>query len=134
MNYSDLKAEITDDPLGVGYSSMSDEEIATSLNSKDRSVDRESIAVDELFDALDLTEFSGLTANEEARVDRILSMGGEVRPQGNVKTELASIFGAGTATRAAILAAIKESISRAAELNFREIAVSDVVFAKTGGY
>lgn len=131
MNYSKLKAEITNDPLTRGYSGMTDQQVVDSLNTSDRNYNKPSIGVDEIYDALDLTEFAALSADNKARVDRILSMGGSVKVQGNVKTELASIFGSETATRTALLAAIKTTQTRASELGVGNVNAGDVNVARS---
>ena len=43
MNYDALKTELTEDPLALGYSGMTDQEVADSLNAVNRQRNRTSM-------------------------------------------------------------------------------------------
>ena len=72
--------------------------------------DRVLATVSECWASVDPAEYTALTAANKAYVDRIFS-GAEV-PLGNgpVRTRLAAVFGAGTATRTNLLALYQEAV------------------------
>ena len=125
MNYQLLKSEMDTDPLVRGYASMTDQQVADSLNTVDRQVNIETLSGGDIYECLDLAEFAALTPDDRTRVDRVLSLD-SVKIQGNAKTELASIFGSITSTRAALLAKIKRSVSRAEEIGVGNVPPYDI--------
>ena len=60
-----LADEINTDPLGRGYSGMTDQEVADSLNNENRPRARISISGDEVFNRTDTIEFQGLTDHKQ---------------------------------------------------------------------
>lgn len=60
-----LKSEIENDPLGRGYSSMTDVEIASSLNTRNRSHDVESLSGQEMFYNTVSSEYGSLTDSKK---------------------------------------------------------------------
>ena len=58
MDIDTLKTELTDDPLAIGYSGMSDEEAAASLNTASREVNVESVTGQEIFEAVVLADYA----------------------------------------------------------------------------
>ena len=116
-----LKTERVDDPLGRNYSAMTDQQLADSINAKDRTRDRTSMSAGEIMEHIDGTEFSALNNAAKARVDRVLGLGAEiVVGPGNAHNaiqELLATFGSGSNTITALSAAREEIISRAEELN-----------------
>ena len=116
-----LKDEIQNDPLARGYLGMTDVEVAESLNTVNREVNKESISASEIFNALDRSEFIALSAANKARVDRVMSLGNPILIQGNVKDELMDVFIAGSQTRANLAAVIKIPVSRAREIGIGNI-------------
>lgn len=59
-----LRDELTD-PLGRGYSDMTDAEVADDLNTEYRTRDVQSLSGDQCFQATDATEFSNLTDHKQ---------------------------------------------------------------------
>lgn len=125
MNYNALKAELQK----AAYSGLDDQAAANLISVLTETKNRESISSSEIYNALDLTEFALLSAGDKARVDRILSLGGSVLVQGNVKTELSSIFESGTNTRSALLVAIKET-----KFVFGKVSAQIINNARTGSW
>lgn len=116
-----LKNELTSDPESMGYSTGPFDDVADAAMLNDatlREINVTSLTAGAIFDELDLSEVIALDAGETTRLDRILSLGGDLPVQGNVRMDLLSLFGAGTNTRANLAAAIKTKVSRASELNF----------------
>ena len=68
MKIEKLRTELNDDILGRGYSGMTDEAAANSLNDTiDRSLNRATMTASEVFNAVDAAEFAGLDG-EQLRV------------------------------------------------------------------
>lgn len=116
----ELRDEITDDPLGLGYAAMTDQQVLDSLNGLTRSRAVESVSSADIYDALDRAEFLALSATDREILSDIFSLS-EVRVQGNTRTALLAVFGAGTTSRTNLQALTTESISRAEELGFRRL-------------
>lgn len=112
-----LKTELTADPLARGYSGMTDLQAATSLNTVYRTVNRPQLTSAELLDALDEAEYDALTTAQKGKLNVLLGMGAmNVEPGKVARGWLLSMFGVGTATRTALVAAVVRTVSRAEEL------------------
>ena len=120
MDYVALKAELTTDPLTRGYSEMSDVEAATDLNTVYREKNRTSMSGSEVLNAVDTTQWNGLTDAQRQTVWNVIHLG-TVNPFGVEATLLIGVFGAGTATITALAAARLDSMSRAAELGLGSV-------------
>ena len=115
MDIAKLKAEITDDPLGRGYSEMTDAEIATSLNTVNREVNKTLMTASEVLNAIDITEWNALTDAAQQKIWDVLHIG-EINPFGIEATIFVAVFGGGSATITALAAVRKTIVSRATEL------------------
>lgn len=129
MDLVALKNELTADPLGKGYAAMNDEQAADSLNANGRLVDRTSITGGEIAASLVRAELAALTAGEQNYV-RALLCADSIPLTANFKTEIAAVFGAGSATRANLIALLKRPGSRAHELGLGTVTPSDVANAR----
>lgn len=118
----DLKAELTDDPLGRGYSAMSDQEAADDLNTEYRSRNRTSMTSTEVFNAIVVADFLALADGDRNTVMAIMGFG-EINPFGREADVFISIFGAGSGTITALAFLRVEPISRAVELEIRLLPV-----------
>ena len=116
-NYKALKTEVTTDPLALGYSAMTDQEVSDSLNNPGRPRERDIGSSHEVFEAIVPAEYASLDAAKKGRLSMILSMG-EVKLSGaNTRSALAGMFGAGT-TRDNLIALQDDTpVSRAQELS-----------------
>ena len=65
MDLAALKTEIETDPLGRGYSGMTDEEVAESMNTVNRTKPRPTITGDDAFAATSATEFAALSDSKQ---------------------------------------------------------------------
>jgi len=110
-----LASEIADDPLGRGYSSMSEQEIADDMNTVYRQRPRDTMTSSEVANAIDPAEFIGLTNAQEQEIWNWLHLG-VLNPFGIEATRFTAIFGGGSTTITALQAMRQESISRATEL------------------
>lgn len=120
-NYAAIADEINADPLGRGYSSMSDQEIADSLNTVDRVVSVNSIESQDVVAALVPSELAGLSAANQRYLWGVIGAGA-IRPDdAEVKAFFLGLFGPGTGTRANLGALANKTISRAQEAGLGEV-------------
>lgn len=139
MNLATLKAELTNDPIARGYAAMTrptdggpqpdDEAIAKSLNTADRNVDVSIIDGGMLVASVVRSEFASLSAADKQYV-QLVAMASQIPLTSTVKTELGAVFGAGTATRANMLALMKKTGTRGEELGLGFVTPSDVANAR----
>lgn len=114
MDFTTLTAELSGDPLGRGYSGMSDAEVMTDINTANRSVNRASMTPSEVLNAIDIAEWDALTGDQQRQIWDVLHIG-DINPFGVEATIFTSVFGV-SATTTALQAARTETVSRAAEL------------------
>lgn len=119
MHIIALAAELTNDPLGRGYAGMTPALAAASLNARNRpGPDRDTVPAYEILEAIVPAEWTSLSAAEKQRVQTIISAGTVNLKGANTRAMLGAAFGAGTTTRANLLALqAGPPISRAEELN-----------------
>ena len=120
MNYTILNAEITNDPLTRSYSGMTNAEVATSLNTINRTSQKTSMTGSEVINNVNATEWGALDATQKQTVWDIVHLG-NINPYGVEATLLTGVFGAGSATIIALGAARLNSISRATELGLEAV-------------
>lgn len=130
-NVDKLRIEINGDPLSRGYSAMSDQQIAESLNSVDRVADRASLGSDEILNAFDATEFAELSAAQQSVAIGIAQLG-QANPAVITRT-LSGVFSGGSTTIAALSASGQERISRTVELSLGRVASGVVAEARRNG-
>ena len=114
---SALKTEHDDDPLGRGFSGMSDQEFVDSMNALDRSRNRTSMTGDEVFKNIESKAiWDGLTGDQ--RLEFLSLCGRDILdPFADANEDVVkTIFGNTSATVIALQAARVEAISRAQEL------------------
>ncbi len=124
-----LKTEITDDPLARGYSGMSDEELADSLNTADRPRNRTSMSRSEILQAVVPAAYNALTGDDLVAFWGLLSVE-NINPFGVEAEVMKQIFGTSSATVIALASARIETISRAQELEFGEVKAGHVQFER----
>lgn len=114
-----LKDELTNDPLGRGYSGMTDEEAADDLNTiyatDPRTRSRVSMSATEVLNAVDPSEYNALISADKDRLWQLLGIG-DLNPFGVEATLMVNLFGAGSTTITTLKAARVESITRVQEL------------------
>lgn len=132
MDIAALAAELTNDPLGRGYSGMSNAQAAASLNTVNiTGPERDIIEAYELIDATVPAEWASLSAAEKQRYQTITGAGRVNIKNANTRSSLASIFGAGTTTRANMLALqAGPQISRATQLGLGTVGDGHVASAR----
>lgn len=130
MDYAALKSELITDPLGRGYSGMTDAEAATDLNTAYRSRTVTVVGGGSVLNATDDAEFGALTDEQKSRWLALCGIEKINVSSGVAKSLEADLFGPGTATRTALLVLKNESISRVEELNLPRIQEPDVNYAR----
>ena len=131
-NIQTLAGELTNDPLAIGYSAMTNAEIVASINTANRGSNRDSIPTNEILEAIDSSALLALTGDKAVRVWGILAMD-SVDPFGVAASILVDAFGGGSATITALAALRVEQISRANELGYSgKVREGHVELAKAG--
>lgn len=130
VQFDILKAEITTDPLTRGYSAMSDLEVAVSLNTVNRTRNRDYVSGWEIFNATNDVEYNTLTDAQKSAWDALCAIEQIDTASGVAKAREAELFGAGTTTRSNLQALRQEDISRATELELPTITSGDVEEAR----
>lgn len=128
MDIAALKAELTTDPLARGYAGMTDAQAAASLNARNRPLSALVLSSAQVFNAIDAAEFNALTAAQKANVDRLLGLGADIDITSgtNARAVLENAFGAGSATRVALVALLANKLTRAGELGLAPLYADDV--------
>ena len=127
-----LKTELTTDPLGRGYAGMTNTQVVTSLRTANRTVERRSVSGSQIYNAIVPSEFSALLATQQQLVRDVFGLGDtiDVRTGTNVRAVMLAAFGAGTTTRANLIALVQETVSRAAEIGLGDVREGDVARAR----
>lgn len=115
MDINIIKVELTTDPLTRGYSTMTDEEASTDLNTVYRTRNRTSMTGREVAAEIVNAEYDALS---DAKKNQILSLSSasDIDPYGFAANVIKDVFGAGSLTVTALALARVENISRATEL------------------
>lgn len=136
IDYGNLKTELTTDPISLGLVGMDAHAAAAKLNEVPASAsvglqkERAVIPTWEVFEATVPAEWSALSAAEKQRYQTILSMGTVNVKKPNTRSTFASMFGAGTTTRANLIALQNEPASRAEVLFGEPVGYWDVERAR----
>jgi hypothetical protein len=126
-----IKTEIDTDPLTRGYSGMTDQEIADDMNTEYRERNRTSMTSSEVYNMIDQTEWAGIVdPADKQEIWDILHLGDNLNPFGREADRFNAIFGGGSTTITDLVAARKESISRATELGLSFVKEGHVTEAK----
>lgn len=115
--YDDLRAEIQNDPNGLGYAGKNDAVIAGIFNNLDgvTQVAIMQITAAQLCDCINPNEFGNLSANNKQYLQQVLSMGA-ISTQGNTMIALITMFAPGSNTKNNLTNAISKLGSRAEAL------------------
>lgn len=126
-----LRDELLNDPLAWNYGAMTDSEAAAKLNDATlRDLPRSVIDTWEILDATVPSEYATLTANQRQTYQIIISSGQVSIASTNIRNALAAMFGAGTATRANLLALQTRKGSRAEELGLGRVKPGHIQMAR----
>lgn len=130
-----LRAELLTDPVALGYAGLSDQAAADKLNATTtgRTLARRSVGKNELLTAIVDSEWP-TTALLQNKLLCIFSCDTVDASNANVRAIFAAIFGPGTATRTNLLALGTQVASRATELGFGVVTLTDVKLARAGAW
>ena len=120
-----LKSEVLGDPLGRGYSGMTDEAVPADLHTEYRTRNRSSMTGSEVINAIDGSEYGALTDGQKQLVWNVVHLG-EINPFGVEADLMISAFGGGSNTIAALAALRVKPITRADELDLGLVRPGDV--------
>lgn len=132
-----LKTEVTTDPLARGYAGMTEQQVADSLNTVNRTRIKASLTGDEVFNAADPAELAALAkglpdAREQFLMFLTICARESVNPAGNATTRLIrEIFGAGSTTLSNLGTLRNEAVSRGVEIGFGTVGGGDVTEARS---
>lgn len=133
MDYQALKAELDSGHPVTGAYNADNALAAAEMNALNVSVQRETISSSIIFESIAETDFDTLTTAQKEKLQLILGLGDEVQvgPTSRTRAMLLAMFGAGTDTRANLVAAVTETISRSSQLGFTAIDQYKIEYART---
>ena len=112
-----LENELANDPLGRGYSAMTDAQFLTSINTKDRPRNKTSMTGREVKSHVDVAEYKVLSDAKKLQMIELVKRD-DLNLFGLDKDILVDIFGGLSTTGAKLVAARVESISRGVEIGW----------------
>ena len=112
-----LAAELTEDPLTIGYSGMSDAVVLNNLTTPNQD-NWVAITGAEIMQAIDITELNALAVGDRANVDTVLSLSGEIAtdPTSKARELMIDAFGGGSATITNLATVANQPVTRAQQL------------------
>ena len=129
MSFETLKDEVILDPIGRGYSGMSDQEVVDSLYTVDRPRNRTVMSGSKVLNAIVKAKYLALGDADKDRVWQLLHLG-TLDPFGVEADLIVDIFGGGSSTVTALQSARVETISRLVELGLQVVRVGHVQLAR----
>lgn len=133
-NYQSLRTELDTDPLGLGYSGKTDQQIADLLNQVRATIDRDIgvIPAWRLVGAINPDEWAALSNQEKQRLALFVSAGDIDTQSANIRSALAAMFTAGASplTRAAMAALQTRKGSRAEQLFGSSVTAQDIAYGR----
>jgi hypothetical protein len=128
--YDKLVPELRDDPAGIGYAAMSDQEALDALKAATVERIRSSMSGNELFINTVGSEFAALVA-EKRQLWVAFTSAGNVDPSHPANTAFVQwVFGAASATVAALAEARMETIPRITFLGLGVVEVGNIKSAR----
>lgn len=129
--YPALKQDIDTDPRGRGFAGKSDQQIADLYNLvRAGLLNRADVGGGEIVAAVVKSEYTALTAQNKAYLDFVVQAGSPIPFSATLVSEMGTIFGAGTTSRANLIALRTRAGSDAELLSFGRVEVWDVSRAR----
>ena len=122
---SSLFTEVLTDPEGLGYSTMTAEEVVASIKTKNRSRDILIMSASKVVNAINEDEWNALTDAQRQEIWNVLHIG-DLNPHGVEARIFISVFGAASETITALKLLRVEMISRETEENLGDVKVGHV--------
>lgn len=137
MDYPVLAAELTNDPVSLGYAGLTHAQAAAKLNATNtgRTRNRTAVTSREVFNCIDSGAWPAAGSQAAHMLQVVLAMDYIDASNTNTRGILGTVFpnsGATAATRTRLLALATEPISRATELNLETVTEGDVARARAG--
>lgn len=129
MNLAILKSEITVDPVALGYTGKTDQQICDLLNAKARSRNLTSLTPSQVLNAVDLAEWGTRTAAQQTLIWNLMGMG-QLNPFGIEATLFVQVFGASSATITTLKLLRVQAISRAEEIGLEIVYAGHIAEAR----
>ena len=120
-----LSDEISNDPNVVGYSTMADSEVVSSINAPYTNQNKASMSGSELMDSQNAAEFIALTDAKKAQWLALCAID-SVDPFGQVVEIVKDIWGNSSVTISNLAAARVVSVSRATQLGLGKVTLGQV--------
>jgi hypothetical protein len=133
MDIRALKAELTTDPLGLGYAAAKTPTAMCALLNVKRNVARTSLTPVELWENTEFPEYRTLSQPDRDAYQAILTLGiVDITAGSKSRTTLLALFAAGSTTRANLVAFAGKSLqaSRAETLGLGVVAEGNVIDAQ----
>lgn len=127
-----LRDEITNDPLALGYTGMTDQQISDSLNAVNINVDRDTVPTGEILAAIVPADFVAIAdATRRTYLQMLLATDSVPLGSVNIRNALQNIFSGRTDTLNALSALQQETISRARQLGIGTAHSGDIGKARS---
>lgn len=132
-DYQALKTELTTDPQARGYAGMTNAQAAASLVANYRQVERPYISNVELYEAIVDSEFVALAGAAQTRVRDLFNLDQiPVTTGTRARSLLLALFGAATATRANLVALVRQDVRRCDDIGWPQgVTEHDVARARS---
>lgn len=117
---SKLEDEIANDPLGRGYTTMTDQQLLDSLNAVNRTRNFTTMTGRQVKAAVDISNYNALSDAKKQRFIE-LTTSDDLDLFGTDRDVLIDIFGGGSATVSNLVTARVETISRGVEIGWGEV-------------
>lgn len=135
MDIKKLKQEIDTDPLGRGYSIMSDAEVAIDLNTAYRDTIATRLDPADVYNAIDDTEWDALSTAGQDEIYNIIHVGTinglPIAPGDRARQRIKDVFGISSQTLINLLAIATTQISRGQELGLGLVRIGHVTYARS---
>lgn len=122
MIYGALRKELQNDPVGVGYSTMTAQEVADAMNEETRTRQDFSFTGAQLINAIDASEWGGLTDVQKSQIKMLIGAGGTLDASAGttVRSLILGVFGSESNTVSQLQQVAETSLARWEELGLGE--------------
>ncbi len=121
---------LAEELLSPAYDGLTDQQAVDALNVETKQVAVPYISGEQVRDLIVFTEFNALTAAQKSTIESLWAGHRIPTASGFSREALLATFGAGTATRAALVASFTKLSSRASELGLPRVKVGHVQMAR----
>jgi len=134
INYTALATEINTDPKSLGYAGKSDYEISVIMNTAGASAEtlfRSYTPVEDIIAGIVRSEYDALATAGKTYLNEVVLKASRVKTgDATLRSQIAQLFGAGTATRTNLTNIASRAASRAEILFGEDTAITDADVAR----